>query len=400
MIRSNKFVVIAFLVFSFHDVIMGQWITEKSPSVNNLNSIYMINESSGWIVGDEGTILYKVGNYWVDYKKVTSEDLYSVFLLGKNEGWAVGSKGTILSFDGERWEKQPCPTNRKLLSVYFNDSENGIAVGEQGTVLFFENGKWRMANKQIRGNLYAVSGRGDSFIVGGGLECVNIPVVKIFNDAARSQENLFDPHLEIRSISFTEGGSIWAASWPGGIFHYDGKEWKKIDFKNKIPALNSICFSGENIGISVGYSGTVMTYSVKGWERHDSPVKVKLNGASVSGDTYYAVGNEGIIISRKDASIAAENRGLEKQDPIKIEIYPNPAFERINIIIPGENDFIADRILISNVYGQVVVNRRIDQGSGGEVYHVNTSGFMDGLYLVKIYSSGKEQASAKFMVRH
>ena len=398
MIKLIKFIVIAFLLLSFHDVSIGQWTTEKSPTANNLNSVFMVNENIGWIVGDKGTILYKVGDYWVNYNKITNEDLYSVFMLDRNKGWAVGSKGTILSFNGERWENQPCPTNRKLLSVYFNDSENGIAVGENGTVLFYENDKWIMANKQIRGNLYTASGRGDSFIVGGGLECVNIPVIRILNDAARSQETLFDPHLEIRSISFTEGGNIWAASWPGGIFHFDGKEWKKIDFENSIPALNSICFSGENTGISVGYSGTVMTYSVKGWERHDSPVKVKLNGASVTGDTYYAVGNRGTIISWKE--IVAENPGLEKPEPIKIEIYPNPAFERLNVIIPGDNGFIPDRILVSNVYGQVVVNRRVDKGYSGEVYQINTSEFMDGLYFVKIYSSGKEEASARFMVRH
>ena len=195
MIKLIKFIVIAFLLLSFHDVSIGQWTTEKSPTANNLNSVFMVNENIGWIVGDKGTILYKVGDYWVNYNKITNEDLYSVFMLDRNKGWAVGSKGTILSFNGERWENQPCPTNRKLLSVYFNDSENGIAVGENGTVLFYENDKWRMANKQIRGNLYTASGRGDSFIVGGGLECVNIPVIRILNDAARSQETLFDPHL-------------------------------------------------------------------------------------------------------------------------------------------------------------------------------------------------------------
>jgi photosystem II stability/assembly factor-like uncharacterized protein len=325
----------------------------------------MVNESLGWIVGDDGTILYKVGNSWVDYKRITCEDLYSVFMHGKNEGWAVGSKGTILRFDGERWENQPSPTNRKLFSVFFNDSGNGVAVGEHGTVLFYENGIWNLADKPTRGNLYSVSGKGDSFIIGGGMECVNIPVMKILNDVARTQEKLFDPQFEIKSLSLTEEGNIWAASCPGGIFHFDGNEWAKIDFEKKIPALNSICFSDRNTGISVGYSGTVMTYSVEGWKRHDSPVKVKLNGSAVSGGTYYAVGNEGTIISWKDVVITAEMSGQDKPDPIKIEIFPNPAYERLNMIIPGEDGFLADRIIISNVYGQVVLNRRIDPGTGG-----------------------------------
>jgi len=113
MIKLIKFIVIAFLLLSFHDVSIGQWTTEKSPTANNLNSVFMVNENIGWIVGDKGTILYKVGDYWVNYNKITNEDLYSVFMLDRNKGWAVGSKGTILSFNGERWENQPCPTNRE-----------------------------------------------------------------------------------------------------------------------------------------------------------------------------------------------------------------------------------------------------------------------------------------------
>lgn len=399
MIRSNKFMVIALLVFSFHDVIMSQWITEKSPSLNNLNSISMANENSGWIVGDKGTMLYKVGNYWVEYKNVTSEDLYSVFMLGKNEGWAVGSKGTILRFDGERWGYQPSPTNRKLFSVFFNGSGEGVAVGEHGTVLFYKNNIWSLANKSTRGNLYAVSGKGDSFIVGGGLECVNIPVMRIFNDAARPQENLFDPHFEIKSLSLANDGNIWAASCPGGIFHFDGNAWTKMSFEKKVPALNSISFFDETTGISVGYSGVILIFSEEGWEMQESPVKVRLNGAAVTGSTYYAVGNDGTIVAGKN-SHGSSNFLRGKSNAIKIEAYPNPTSETLNIIIPDVEGFVADKLIISNVYGQIVLNRSIGPCISGQVCNVNTSGLKDGLYVLKIISSGTKEASTKFMIKH
>jgi photosystem II stability/assembly factor-like uncharacterized protein len=33
------------------------WITQTSPSANNLNSIFMLNSTTGWIVGDNGTVM-------------------------------------------------------------------------------------------------------------------------------------------------------------------------------------------------------------------------------------------------------------------------------------------------------------------------------------------------------
>jgi photosystem II stability/assembly factor-like uncharacterized protein len=400
MIRKNNYILLAFIGLFCLESLQAQWIKEKSSSLNNLNSIDLINEYLGWIVGDKGTMLYKVGSHWVNYQKITDENLYSVFLLDKNDGWAVGSKGIILHFNGKKWENFASPTSQELYSVCFKDPENGVAVGEHGTVVIYENKSWRLVKKTTRGNLYTVSAKADLLMIGGGLECVNIPIMKIADDTNKTLVNLYDPIIEIKSIAVTEQKNAWAASSPGEIFHFDGSEWKKLEFEYKLPTLNCIYFSDANNGISVGYNGTILTYSGRTWTKQDSPVDVKLNGAAIAGKTSYAVGNGGTIISWNQVHDDAFASAGKNSAAIKIEAYPNPSADILNIIIPVEDGFVAEKISITNVYGQVVLNDYMDPDTGGQVYQINTSALYNGLYLVNITSPGKKEASGKFMVKH
>jgi photosystem II stability/assembly factor-like uncharacterized protein len=402
MKRKNKYIILAlFGLFSLENM-QAQWVTEKCPSLNNLNSVHLINDHSGWIVGDKGTMLFKVINNWVNYQKITDENLYSVFMIGKNNGWVVGSKGTILHFDGEKWESFASPTREKLYSVSFKDSENGIAVGSNGTVVIYKNGTWELAKKATRGNLYAVSAKNDLSMIGGGLEGINIPIMKMLDNADKTLINYFDPFIEIKSITQTEQKNVWAVGRPGEIFHFDGSEWKKLELDGRLPSLNCVFFSDENNGISVGYSGAILTYSEKSWTKQNSPVKVKLNGATIAGNTYYAVGNNGTIVSCKQIPENSVAPASNNTATIKIETYPNPSADILNIIIPDEDGFNADLISITNVYGQVVSRKNLDPDKGGQVYQLNTSELNNGLYLVNITSAGGNGKTAlgKFIVKH
>ena len=105
-------------------IVQAQWILEKCPTRNNLNAISLMSNKSPWIVGDKGTILYKMDNKWKEYQSPTIENLYSIYMLNGNDGWAVGARGTIIHFDGENWKSVSSPTKKNLFSVYFKDSRN------------------------------------------------------------------------------------------------------------------------------------------------------------------------------------------------------------------------------------------------------------------------------------
>jgi photosystem II stability/assembly factor-like uncharacterized protein len=76
----------------------GQTWEDKTPaSANGLFDLYL-NESQGWLVGASGTILHTNdgGQTWQREKSPTDNDLVTIFFLNPNQGWIGGSKRTVL----------------------------------------------------------------------------------------------------------------------------------------------------------------------------------------------------------------------------------------------------------------------------------------------------------------
>jgi photosystem II stability/assembly factor-like uncharacterized protein len=392
------YLMLAFFGFFSLGITHAQWIIEKSPCLNNLNAVCFTDDKTGWIVGDKGTILSYKNNCWIEYKKLTTQNLCSVFMVDKNDVWAVGSKGTILHFNGQEWENVISPTTKNLYSVSFIDHDNGIAVGAWGTILVYENGSWSLINKGIRGNLYTVSKMIDQFVLGGGLQGYNIPVMKMENNPEKTLISTFNPYVEIGSLACTGQKNIWAIGQPGTIFHFDGKNWLQQETYKKIPPLNFIYFSSENTGISVGYEGTILIYTGKDWIKQNSQINLKLNGAAISGNIFYAVGDSGTILSKKPVNdlIASD----APKNIINIDVYPNPSNETLNFTIPDMEDFSANLITITNSYGQIVMQIKTDPGIQNRTFHINISALKNGLHMLKAMSPNGKVATAKFIVKH
>jgi hypothetical protein len=131
-----------------------------------------------------------------------------------------------------------------------------------------------------------------------------------------------------------------------------------------------------------------------------SPVKKHLRGAAVSGNTYYAVGDSGTILTWKNSiGMHISDSDLNRMQK-KVEAFPNPCDEILNILIPEEEDFITDLITVTNIHGQVVFKEKIAPGSGGYSYPLKTSGFDNGLYFIKAVSADSKTASGKFIIKH
>ncbi len=69
--------------------------------------------------------------YWQVLSSGTAQDLHSVFFVDQSVGWAVGNGGVILATTtgGISWQAQTSGTTADLLSVAFADASNGWAVG-------------------------------------------------------------------------------------------------------------------------------------------------------------------------------------------------------------------------------------------------------------------------------
>lgn len=401
MISKTKTILISLFGLFIIGNANAQWINEKCPTANNLNSISLFSSGSGWIAGDNGTLLYKYRDIWSKYQTVTDANLFSICFINTNEGWAVGSSGTILHYNGTNWENVPSPTQRNLYSVSFRDSTYGIAVGDQGTVVIYKNGVWTLLESVTRGNLYAVASKNDLSILAGGIEYMSIPVMTTSGDSETNLNKSFEPGFyQIKSLAIPDKKNVWAVGRPGSIFHFDGSSWKKLEQFERLPSLKSVCFSDENTGIAVGYGGTILLYSEDGWIKESSPVDVKLNGAAVSGNTFYAVGNNGTIITLNRKSEVFEAPKEANSSVLRIESYPNPSADVLNITIPEGDDFSNGLLTLTDASGKAILMKKMDSITSGQVYQIDTSKLGTGLYMVSIIYSDNRLATGKFIVKH
>ncbi len=133
------------------------WLTQSSGTTNQLYSVNFIDATTGWAVGDIGTILHTTngGESWLNQISGASDYLYSVAFINASTGWAVGWYGTIFhtTNGGESWIIQPSGTNYYLNSVTFTDANNGWIVGGYGTILHTSTGGTTWAPDERTNNL-------------------------------------------------------------------------------------------------------------------------------------------------------------------------------------------------------------------------------------------------------
>jgi hypothetical protein len=401
MIRERKYLFLLLLGILSTGTIYAQWVSVKVNVSDNLNSICIINENSGWIVGDNGTILFKVNENWLVYPKITDANLYAVDFNNNTDGWVVGQNGTILHYNGIKWEKVESPTEETLYSVSFVSPTRGIAVGNRNTILLYNKGLWSKVSKGIIGNLYAVSCTGDFTMIGGGLENRSLPLMSIHDDALDNMSKSLDPgYVFIKGLTVINRKNVWAVGMPGSIYHFDGYNWEKIEPFKRIPSLNYVHFPSDIEGIAVGYDGTILTYYENRWNREKVPTRVTLNGVSSSEDSYYAVGNNGTVITLKRmASNDAREYSITRVQTL-IKSFPNPASDIVTIKIPIEDNSVESMISITDSEGNIVLMEKITAAELYNGYRINTSMFSNGLHLVKITSEGHLKSTGKFLVMH
>jgi len=111
--------------------------TEKSNYQSN--SVYFIDENTGWSCGNSGTILLTTdgGENWIPKVSGTNAALRSVKFYNNLLGICVGDNGVIvLTYDGgESWVSKPNGINADLRSAAFADDKNIWITGENGTLI-------------------------------------------------------------------------------------------------------------------------------------------------------------------------------------------------------------------------------------------------------------------------
>jgi photosystem II stability/assembly factor-like uncharacterized protein len=118
----------------------------------NLYDVIFLNETSGWVVGDWGTILHTLdgGKTWSLSHIGQFPPLFSVCFKNDKVGWAVGQNGFALKSEngGASWDRFSVNTENSLYRIQLKD-DYGVMAGDQATMFKTDDGGLTWASVDV-----------------------------------------------------------------------------------------------------------------------------------------------------------------------------------------------------------------------------------------------------------
>jgi hypothetical protein len=112
----------------------------------------LVVSSSGWTVGQNGTIYKWDGSAWQDEivggftNNASNTTLNGLSCITGNDCWAVGqrnsNRGTIVRLSGSTWSNVTSTFNNNLNAVHCLSSSSCWAVGDNGTIIYWDGSSW------------------------------------------------------------------------------------------------------------------------------------------------------------------------------------------------------------------------------------------------------------------
>jgi photosystem II stability/assembly factor-like uncharacterized protein len=285
-------------------------------TLNNLNSVFMINTADVWTVGGGShptascatsfcpIILHFTGGSWNTITPPAgSYTLKSVFMVSQSEGWAVGEQvasphptGIILHYTVTggvgTWAIFPSPTIPpstplpSLNSIFMLQTNEGWAVGDNATILHYTVtggvGTWNVVTVSGTPSLSSDANLTSIFMLSptsgwvvGGIQASGSysagPVI-LYWDGTKwtpvATPTIPGDHsptghtsATLKSVYCSAANDCWAAGLPGKLFatlfHWDGIAWSHIATTPALlgqvpPILTSIYLTGPSTGWIVG----------------------------------------------------------------------------------------------------------------------------------------------------
>jgi hypothetical protein len=325
----------------------GQWLDINQIATIDLNSVFMLSPTSGWAVGDSGTIMSWNGHEWSLVQSPTTVNLYSVLFpdtSNPNDGWIVGQTDTftagvfptILHWDGVAWVRLDTSDGLSwaggqvgdLWSLSFLSPSDGWAVGAPGIVAPVTNivhwsgmwgagGSWTWKkSSDVASTFYSVQVRSNTATPVGGYAVGGIfgvsGAIQYWDGANWNVYSGSVPSAALRSISMLSSIDAWAVGDPPvatptnpTIIRLSGTTWggpmsvSALGIRN----LYSILALDTNNAIAVGTLGGVggtdiIRFTTPSWTPVSSPATVDLFSiCRVPGSSdIWAVGLGGTIL--------------------------------------------------------------------------------------------------------
>ncbi len=396
--------ILLLLSMCFCGSIYSQWHLLNSQTSSDLNSIDMINASTGFATGSGGLILKttNAGTNWSVLNSQTSQDLNSICFVDADKGLVCGNNGLIMitTNGGNSWSQVSSGVTDNLYSIAFGISPfNGVCCGSSGTLLFTSDGgaNWTVSQNGFLSTFYSVDKPTPFTAYAGGVNTIFQPLL------ARSSDNganwnyssfyLNGNEGSVRDIVFKEQSVGFAVSnvWDGqgAISHTSngGINWATQLYPH---ALNSLDFANSNVAYAVGYSGYILKTTDNGdsWIQQSASVSTVLKSVdfvdSVNG---FACGMSGTIIKTTNGGITfVSNSQNESASGFGIfRGFPNP----FNPLIRIEYELESQSDVSLNIYDMLGREVRVIENAlqikGEYKYEWDASDFPGGIYFCRLF---------------
>jgi photosystem II stability/assembly factor-like uncharacterized protein len=276
----------------------GKWTTLSHPTTSGLEAVQMISPTNGWTVGQRGTILHWDGVTWQSVASPTGNWLRSIDMISATDGWAIGTVGLTIHWDGSAWAVVNSPTSAWLNGTDMISATDGWAAGDNGAILRWNGSIWMNATSPTSNNLNSIKmvSSTDGWVVGDNSTILRWNGSAWTPVACPTSVNL----TSIDMASSTEG---WAVGWvPGSgqgiVLRWNDISW--ITLSQFGPNLWSVAVASPINGVTVGSGGFLSQWDGHNWISQATPTNLRLKSADIAGTDGWAVGENGIILVRRE----------------------------------------------------------------------------------------------------
>ena len=388
----KTFCMIFFSIMLFYvPITSAQWTALTTNTTENLNDIFFLDKSTGFVAGSNGTILKtsNAGTSWSPVSSATTKTLSEIYFPTALIGYIVGEGGVILKTGdgGSSWSVKNSGVTTNLNGVWFVDNNNGTVVGENGLILRTTDGgvAWTPVVSPTVFVLNAVRFTSTSigYAIGAGGA-----VIKTIDGGANWTFKNASTTKALYGIDFVSDSIIYVAG-TGGIVIKSidaGANWVSISNANiSSEWLKDIhCLYSEN-SVAVGVNGVIerSLWSDLSWTILACGTSSSFEAmAYTSMDTGYVCGSQGTILKTVNGG------GLEVRettfDKIDLNVFPNPFDGQINFVL---TDQLGEGITSLNIYdafGRMVSVHGNEAAMNNTETSLDLSGFSSGIYFYSL----------------